>query len=207
MNAGSDDALDSDAMLMNGFPAIMTTTPDVVEATNSEDLTFDFGLAEPVRIGDTVWFDTDRDGVQDSNEFAIGGATVNLFDKTTGALIRTTITDVNGNYFFDVPAGLSITIKLDNPADFLPGGALEGLIPTVQDAGGDDAADSDAMDMSGFGAIMGNAPASGEDLTFDFGFVGADDLLRDGATQRFIDGAALIMSRLNRQIGRLLLRD
>ena len=61
--------------------------------------------------------------------------------------------------------------------------------------------------MGGFGAIMGIAPTTGEDLTFDFGFIGENPALHDGATQRFVDTIALQLSSLNVRLARTLLRS
>ena len=172
-DAGTNDLLDSDAMDMDGFAAIMDTTPDFVEAASTEDNSFDFGFVEPVQIGNFVWIDANGDGLQDTTDVAIEGVTVSLFNKTTGAFITDTFTDENGQYLFDIAPNLDFTIKLDNPADYLPGGPLNGLSLTSQDVGGSDDLDSDGMDMGGVAAIMGISPATGQDLTFDFGFVEA----------------------------------
>ena len=65
----------------------------------------DAGLYGPdtFTIGDLVWLDADGNGVPGSGE-GIPGVTVNLHDGN-GKLIRTTVTDSNGNYSFsDLPA-------------------------------------------------------------------------------------------------------
>jgi len=164
-DAGTDDLLDSDAIDMGGVPAIMLTSP-----ATGQDLSFDFGFNQPVQIGNFVWFDANGNGIQDVTEAGIIGVTVSLFDKTTNAFVSSVLTDVNGRYLFDVAPDFNFTIKLDNPADYAPGGALDGLVITFQDAGADDLLDSDAMDMSGFAAVMGVSPLIGSDLSFDLGF-------------------------------------
>ena len=50
-------------------------------------------------------------------------------------------------------------------------------------------------------------PATGEDLSFDFGFVGENDLLHNGALQNLIDTFAVVLNRLNSSISRSLLRS
>jgi len=56
-------------------------------------------------IGDYVWIDTNRDGVQDDNEDPLEGVTVVLYDGDGNELERTT-TDEAGRYIFDnLPAG------------------------------------------------------------------------------------------------------
>ena len=53
-------------------------------------------------IGDTVWFDTDGNGLLDGGEAGIPGVTVAL----GGPVVATTTTDANGLYSFtDLPAG------------------------------------------------------------------------------------------------------
>lgn len=56
-------------------------------------------------IGDYVWYDTDKDGIQDSGEPPLAGVTVTLYNAA-GAVIGSTITDNQGKYTFnDLPAG------------------------------------------------------------------------------------------------------
>eukprot|EP00903_Cladosiphon_okamuranus_P021213 g19486.t1 len=110
-------------------------------------------------IGDRVWFDADKDGVQDAGEDGVAGVTVNLLDAG-GNVIATQATDANGNYLFEnLEAG-------DYKVDFdLPAGTF-GF--TTQDVG-DDALDSDA-DASGQTATI--TLAAGENnLTVDAGII------------------------------------
>jgi serine-aspartate repeat-containing protein C/D/E len=53
-----------------------------------------------VSVGDYVWWDNDRDGVQGEDEPPVAGVTVNLRD-VEGALLRSTETDEDGYYAFD----------------------------------------------------------------------------------------------------------
>jgi hypothetical protein len=56
-------------------------------------------------VGDYVWEDQDRDGVQDANEPGIPGVVVTLYDAS-GAVVRTATTDAAGHYMFEgVPPG------------------------------------------------------------------------------------------------------
>ena len=101
-NAGGDDAVDSDAALLNGAPCI---TPATTGAAGSFVPTYDFGFWKPAAIGDRVWLDTDHNGIQDAGEAGVGGVGVTLHDST-GATIGHTVTDANGLYLFDrLPAG------------------------------------------------------------------------------------------------------
>ena len=49
-------------------------------ATTPDDPKIDAGLIELVSIGDYVWWDTNRDGLQTEGELPIPGITVNLLD-------------------------------------------------------------------------------------------------------------------------------
>ncbi|MGV3723692.1 MAG: SdrD B-like domain-containing protein, partial [Actinomycetota bacterium] len=73
----------------------------------------DFGYAPPqCSVGDRVWLDEDRDGVQDVGEDGIAGATVVLFNSA-GATVATATTDANGQYLFErLEAGsYSVTVS------------------------------------------------------------------------------------------------
>ena len=91
-----DDATDSDAN-DSGF------TDQVTLESGDSNLTVDAGIvAEPVipaTVGDTIFLDKDGDGIQDAGEEGIAGVTVDLKDED-GNVLRSTVTDSNGNYQF-----------------------------------------------------------------------------------------------------------
>ena len=62
-------------------------------------------------IGDRVWKDNDRDGVQDSGEGGIVGVTVQLL-SSSGAILDTTTTDCNGYYSFTNLAAGNYKVKV-----------------------------------------------------------------------------------------------
>lgn len=99
----------------------------------------DYNGSDVAVIGDRVWLDDDRDGVQDGGEAGVAGVTVNLLDDA-GNVVKTTTTDANGDYRFLVA----------NPGDyqveFIPPAGLEF---TQRDQGGDDALNSDASLTTG----------------------------------------------------------
>ncbi len=72
-----------------------------------DNLTIDAGFVPISAIGDRVWFDENKDGVQNANEVTpIANVIVKLYDSVTNALISTDTTDANGNYLFTkIPAG------------------------------------------------------------------------------------------------------
>ncbi len=144
-----DDALDSDG------------TKVEVEVNNADDLTIDSGFYKPVveppktdatyKVGDKVWHDTNKDGIQNVNEPGISGVTVTL-KQPDGTLI-TTKTDKDGNYIFtDLPNG-KYEISFETP---------EGYEATTANVG-DDALDSDGTKVE---VEVNNA----DDLTIDSGF-------------------------------------
>ncbi|MCD8916503.1 carboxypeptidase regulatory-like domain-containing protein, partial [Staphylococcus simulans] len=116
VNVG-DVALDS-----NG----LTTTATI---NNADNTTIDSGFFKPVvetpqepatyTVGDKVWEDTNKDGIQNSNEPGIEGVTVTL-TKPDGSTEVTTITDGNGNYeFTGLPNG-DYTITFETPEGYEP---------------------------------------------------------------------------------------
>ncbi|EZV02096.1 SdrD B-like domain-containing protein, partial [Staphylococcus aureus] len=110
-NAGTDDAVDSDGL---------TTTGVIKDADN---MTLDSGFYKTPKysLGDYVWYDSNKDGKQDSTEKGIKGVKVTLQNEK-GEVICTTETDENGKYRFDnldsgkykvifeKPAGLTQTV-------------------------------------------------------------------------------------------------
>ncbi len=55
----------------------------------------------PVQIGNRVWYDTDKNGIQNAGEPSLPGVTVKLHDGgSTGPVVATTTTDGNGEYYF-----------------------------------------------------------------------------------------------------------
>ena len=62
------------------------TVPAPVSGNNSltapDDPTIDAGLVELVSVGDYVWWDTNRDGLQTAGEVPVAGITVNPVSYT-----------------------------------------------------------------------------------------------------------------------------
>ncbi|MBW8873571.1 MAG: carboxypeptidase regulatory-like domain-containing protein [Acidobacteria bacterium] len=90
----------------------------------------DFGYRGTASVGDRVWYDVNGNGVQDSGETGINGATVQLLDNG-GNVIATATAAGNGNYSFTnlnagtysvrvvsstLPAGYGPTFDLDGIA-------------------------------------------------------------------------------------------
>ena len=116
-------------------------------------------------IGNFVWVDENRDGLQDANEPGIEGVKITLFvDIGFGILEYPTYTDSNGSYLTEELTAGTYYIDLDEST--LP----PGLIPTITNAGSDDTIDSD-QPQNGDMVEVTLVNDGDEDLTIDFGFV------------------------------------
>ncbi|MBN8545883.1 MAG: choice-of-anchor A family protein [Ignavibacteria bacterium] len=153
-DAGSDDALDSDADPSNGKTACFTL------AAGENKTTVDAGLyVNFITIGDKVWKDLNNDGIQDANEPGIPGVTVKLYD-CNNTLITTTVTDANGIYQFCCSiGGGSYYVEFVLPS---------GYVFSPKDAGSDDTKDSDADVTTGKTACF-NISGGQTNLTLDAG--------------------------------------
>ena len=121
---------------------------------------------EPACIGDTIWYDTNGDGIQDSGENGVKGAKVELFDDANKA-----VTDVDGN------AKSAITTADDGKYKFCrlaPGKyhivvtPPSGYVISPKDKGGDDAKDSDIDPTTGK-TVDTQLDAGENDMTWDGG--------------------------------------
>jgi hypothetical protein len=65
-------------------------------------------------LGNQVWLDSNQNNIHDAWERGVGGACVNLYDKT-GALLQQTTTDSNGYYGFNVEPGKYFVAFLEPP--------------------------------------------------------------------------------------------
>ncbi len=122
-------------------------------------LYFDIEAApELAAIGDFVWIDENRDGIQDDGEPGFPDVTVNLYDCDDN-FIATTQTDANGYYLFDGLTPGDYYVEFIQP---------EGYDITLQDQGSDDALDSDADITTGLTICTTLEPGE-TDLTWDCG--------------------------------------
>ncbi len=118
-----------------GTPNLSARTIDALEPHPRDQ---DFGYTPNGQtpllgaIGDTVWFDVDGSGGDQStqgDEPGIKGVIVNLLDDS-GNIIRTTTTDENGHYYFGgLPLNETYQVVVA-PENFLPAGVLEGMTNT-----------------------------------------------------------------------------
>ena len=173
-DAGSDDALDSDANPATGC------APITVLGANENNPTIDFGIVPTQRaaLGNYVWFDRNSNGTQNESPFdGANGVTVRLWiddgdgtaEPGTGdTLAATTVTDNDlygapGYYLFDglIP-GVSYFVQFIRPA---VASAFTG-----QNLGGDDSVDSDAALSNGVTALLTLAPSE-VNLSVDAGLI------------------------------------
>ena len=147
----------------------------------------------PVQIGNRVWIDSDRDGVQDPGETPVNGATVRVYASNGTTLLGTAVTNSRGEYYFasnvseaaagngdntggGISVGADYVIRLDNPADFASGGPLEGytLTGTKQAAAHttlDSSVDSDAATVSAYPQLsVASLLPGANNHTYDVGF-------------------------------------
>ena len=165
-NVGENNAIDSDADRATG-----RTEATGFLASSQSNLTLDMGIVAPVRVGDTVWYDDNGNGVQDESGRGVSGVRVTLYDATTQQPVLvagqplTDVTDADGLYLFENlwPGNYYVVFDLST----LP----PTYAPTVQNAGEDDAIDSDADQTTGATAPTGFLPSGNEDLTLDMGIL------------------------------------
>jgi uncharacterized repeat protein (TIGR01451 family) len=141
----------------------------------------------PLEIGNRVWLDTDKDGIQDPGEAGINGVTVTLMIGTD--MVTTTTATVNGQtgvyYFKDGMAGLPAAWGGIIPRDaiakiyvadtYTSGGTT--YKATIANVGTDDAIDADGINMASQGTTAAsvridfNTGQSGQNNhTYDFGY-------------------------------------
>ncbi|MCI5167171.1 MAG: hypothetical protein D3903_14020, partial [Candidatus Electrothrix sp. GM3_4] len=147
---GGDPTIDSNA---NG-------TLVTLETDNGVNITIDFGYNSFCigRIGDTVWFDENRNGIQDAGEAGIAGISINLKDAQN-VTIATVITDVSGYYEFSSLCANDYKVEVDTStllADYVASPTLQGTDSTV--------------DSNENGTVVKLINDFAEDMTIDFGY-------------------------------------
>ena len=152
-NSGNNDLIDSDANTSTG------KTANVTLAAGDNNLSLDAGMYDTRgSIGNYVWVDADQDGIQDNNETGLSGVTVELYN-CNDVLQTTVTTGQNGEYLFSqlLPGDYYVKFTLPNGYQF-----------SSQDAGNDDAKDSDANTTTGKTDCV-TLSASENNLTLDAG--------------------------------------
>ncbi len=129
--------------------------------------------AAPIQIGNRVWKDTNANGRQDADETGLASVTLALYQNS--ALVATTQTDTDGEYYFgpdNVPGGIKpyttyeIRINLSAPM-------LTGQTVSTANIAGDDLIDSDGITSNGNATATVLTGSYGQnDYSIDFGFNG-----------------------------------
>ncbi|MBK1986128.1 carboxypeptidase regulatory-like domain-containing protein [Sphaerospermopsis aphanizomenoides BCCUSP55] len=153
-NAGSNDAVDSDA-------DVNLTTGVINLSPGENDTTVDAGFYNTAALGDFVFVDANNNGIQDAGEAGLSGVKVELINPADGSVITSITTDANGGYNF---SGLT-------PGDYqVRFTAPTGYSFSTANQGGDDAKDSDANITTGLTQTV--TLTSGEfNSTLDAGLV------------------------------------
>jgi hypothetical protein len=114
-----------------------------LDVDSPDDLGHDFGFTWILDLGDWVWYDADRDGIQDAGEPGVEGISVDLYDDgdCAGTPIASETTAADGSYDF---LGLA-------PGTYCL--QFSGLLPSwrfsARGQGGDEALDSDVDPSTG----------------------------------------------------------
>jgi uncharacterized repeat protein (TIGR01451 family) len=190
-NSRTDDLTDSDAdpvtgeIAFNSGPVGNNDPGGPTEAdAGTDNPGLDAGLVKKptgVSIGDYVWYDNNRDGLQTSGEPAYVGMTVNLLDSNGDPVLVdgnpvTTTTDVNGYYsFLNLNAGQTYIVEFVKAAD-------ESFTTQDVTVNPDDAKDSDA-DPTGRATVT--APMSGANKATDGAGVWADEPTIDAGIVKY----------------------
>ncbi len=97
------------------FQKLVLATPTISlkEATTS----INWKNLRLASIGDRVWCDDNRNGIQDSNETGAANVNVHLYD-CSGIMLSSTFTDNNGIYHFDSLASGNYYVKFDLPVNY-----------------------------------------------------------------------------------------
>ena len=100
----------------------------MITVNGKDNLSADLGIYKPkYNLGDYVWEDTNKNGIQDQDEKGISGVTVTLKDEN-GNVLKTVTTDADGKYkFTDLDNG-NYKVEFTTP---------EGYTPTTVTSGSD----------------------------------------------------------------------
>ncbi|HEA5931259.1 TPA: carboxypeptidase regulatory-like domain-containing protein, partial [Staphylococcus aureus] len=182
---GNNEELDS-----NGLSSVITVN-------GKDNLSADLGIYKPkYNLGDYVWEDTNKNGIQDQGEKGISGVTVTLKDEN-GNVLKTVTTDADGKYkFTDLDNG-NYKVEFTTP---------EGYTPTTVTSGSDIEKDSNGLTTTG---VINGA----DNMTLDSGFYKTpkynlgnyvwEDTNKDGkqdSTEKGISGVTVTLKNENGEV-------
>ncbi|HDC5807569.1 TPA: carboxypeptidase regulatory-like domain-containing protein, partial [Staphylococcus aureus] len=182
---GNNEELDS-----NGLSSVITVN-------GKDNLSADLGIYKPkYNLGDYVWEDTNKNGIQDQDEKGISGVKVTLKDEN-GNVLKTVTTDADGKYkFTDLDNG-NYKVEFTTP---------EGYTPTTVTSGSDIEKDSNGLTTTG---VINGA----DNMTLDSGFYKTpkynlgnyvwEDTNKDGkqdSTEKGISGVTVTLKNENGEV-------
>ncbi|WP_206149620.1 SdrD B-like domain-containing protein, partial [Staphylococcus aureus] len=182
---GNNEELDS-----NGLSSVITVN-------GKDNLSADLGIYKPkYNLGDYVWEDTNKNGIQDQDEKGISGVTVTLKDEN-GNVLKTVTTDADGKYkFTDLDNG-NYKVEFTTP---------EGYTPTTVTSGSDIEKDSNGLTTTG---VINGA----DNMALDSGFYKTpkynlgnyvwEDTNKDGkqdSTEKGISGVTVTLKNENGEV-------
>ncbi|EOB9166751.1 SdrD B-like domain-containing protein, partial [Staphylococcus aureus] len=182
---GNNEELDS-----NGLSSVITVN-------GKDNLSADLGIYKSkYNLGDYVWEDTNKNGIQDQDEKGISGVTVTLKDEN-GNVLKTVTTDADGKYkFTDLDNG-NYKVEFTTP---------EGYTPTTVTSGSDIEKDSNGLTTTG---VINGA----DNMTLDSGFYKTpkynlgnyvwEDTNKDGkqdSTEKGISGVTVTLKNENGEV-------
>ena len=154
-----------------GKGKLVTPAPIELTAAAPNVTKIDFAFVKPVSLGNFVWFDANKNGIQDADEVGVAGVTVtmdgqldmDLLVDADGNLVKPVTTDANGKYVFAnlLPGHYGLTFTIP-----------DGYSETVSKAGDDRAVDSDGWQTW---PILKQGQ---DDMTVDLGLI-ADGTIGD----------------------------
>ncbi|MDQ6422478.1 SdrD B-like domain-containing protein [Paenibacillus sp. LHD-117] len=154
-----------------GYKLDTTAHEIVINSTTEQTLTLT-NVVNTGRIGNYVWLDRDRDGIQDTGEAGINGLTVNLYKSGETTIFKTTTTAAGGSgepghyLFTDLEPG-NYVVEFNWPVDY----------ELTQNVPGNATKDSNPLDGDRKTAAITINRANGfEDLTIDLGLVAKGEI-------------------------------
>ncbi len=131
------EADDDDAAKDSSAKTGIATSGDLT-VDGASDVTLDFGYVHgKVSVGDRVWFDTNKNGLQDDDEPGVEGATLTIartdgkpvvhvddVDKADAPVVAPVVTQADGLYVFEnlpiLPEGVKYKVSVQVPAKYAP---------------------------------------------------------------------------------------
>ncbi len=136
-------------------------------AAGEQNLTIDQGFISLASLGGYVWYDANRNGLQDVGEAPIHGATLTLLQCVGGEVLVQTTTDENGYYSFgNLIPGLNYKVAID-----------AAYVLTLQDQNVNDSLDSDFNHYTHESSCSGTVAPGQQITTIDAGVLLSTNLL------------------------------